>query len=107
LLLRNDLVDIVIEAGEDHVRVRPDGVLCLLTTPMFRAALDGALALRARTVEVDLAETTMLASLSLGVLEETALLLAAQGRRLVVTGAEGLVREVIGLLGADHLLAEG
>jgi anti-anti-sigma regulatory factor len=105
MLLRTHILDIAIDADADRVRLRADGVLCLLTTPMLRGALDGVLAVEeATTVEVDLTETTLLASMALQVLEETAVLLAAEDRRLVLTGAHGLVRQVIGLLGADHLL---
>jgi anti-anti-sigma regulatory factor len=104
--LRTEILEIVIDADEHRVRLRADGVLCLLTTSMLRGALDGALALDAPIVEVDLSETSLLASLALQVLEETAVLLSAEGRRLVLSGSQGLVRQVVGLLGADHLLAD-
>jgi anti-anti-sigma regulatory factor len=105
--LSNDVLDLAIDVADGPIRLRASGALCLITTPMLRGALDWALAVEdAPLVEVDLSETTLLASLALEVLEETAVLLAAEGRRLVLTGADGLVRTVIGLLGADHLLAD-
>jgi anti-anti-sigma regulatory factor len=103
--VRNELVDIVVDVDDERIRVRPVGALCLVTTPMLRGVLDGVLAVRADVVEVDLSATTLLSSVAVDVLDETAALLAVDDRRLLLTGARGLVQRVLDLLRVEQRVA--
>jgi anti-anti-sigma factor len=79
----------------DGVVLAPAGDVDLATLPLFEAALRAGGAAASGTVVLDLARTAFLACCAVGPIARLRRDLETTGRRLVVTGARGIVRRVL------------
>lgn len=81
--------------------VRPSGTLCHFLLDPFRGALDAALGAGETSLTVDLSDVTLLSAAAVATLDEYSTSCAAAGGRLRVTGAQGLVAQVLELLAPE------
>jgi hypothetical protein len=103
-----NVLDVIVEPHDGGMRVRPIGDLCIASLPVLRTVLDGILATgEPQVVELDLAACRLLTSAAVDLVEEVRAKLEVAGGVLVVTGATGLCRRVLEILGCDYLLAIG
>ena len=102
------VLDVVVETHDRGIRVRPIGDLCIASLPVLRTVLDGFLVTgEPQAVEIDLSDCRLLSSAAVDLLEEVTAKLEVLGGSLVLTGATGLPRRVLEILGCDYLLPIG
>ncbi len=102
-------VDVVMrdaELRDGHVLLRPRGEVDLLTVHLLDDALHLALDRARALVVLDLTETTYLGCCAVRPLMVARGALETTGRRLVLTGADRLVRRLLLLAGLHDLLTD-
>ena len=92
-------LDVRVTRRGGTVVVTPRGEVDLLTVSQLEDALRTASRMPRRPVVVDLTGTEFLACCGIGALAVVRTTLAATGRTLVVTGAQGQVRRLLQLCG--------
>lgn len=90
------------DSRETHVLL--SGEVDLATVQDFRATLEGVAQGTADRIVLDMSELSYLGSVGVGAIIKTLDQLEAQGRGLVITGAEGPVKVVLQMLGLTYLV---
>ena len=92
-------LDVHVTRRDGTVVVTPRGEVDLLTVSQLEDALRTATRVPWRPVVVNLTETEFLACCGIGALAGVRTTLAATGRTMVVTGAQGQVRRLLQICG--------
>lgn len=101
---RESSLAVVIEDHGPHVFVLLRGELDLTETDRLRAMMTALVAREPRLLVADLSGLTFIDCAGLAVLADTHRRQAEQGRRLLIYGAQPLVRRVLTLTGMDSYL---
>lgn len=92
------------QEAQDSITVRVEGEVDVSNAGELRAELDRALASDARTITIDLSQTSYIDSTGIGVLVGTAHRAADKGAELVVSKPQHNVARVLSLLGVGEEL---
>lgn len=102
--MAKDSLHVVMDSDGERVMLVVRGEVDMATAPILRSNLDKAVSESAPSVVVDLAEVTFLDSVGLGVLATAHETLREAGRQLILRGAQGTVRRVLGVSGLDQAI---
>lgn len=91
-------------SDDEVVTLRPAGELDLASAPRLWGEIEALVASGRRHLVVDLAEVTLLDTAMVSVLVRTASVLGAAGGTLRLVHVAAPARQVLGIVGLDHLL---
>lgn len=98
-MLEPDVIDVTVQRDGDCTVVRIAGDVCIVTAPVLRLALEGAIDSGTRSLIVDLSTTTLLAAAGVG-----QLVWANRRTNLRIRGASPLATRVLDLCGLGDRL---